>query len=98
MPLYAAHVKQLVLAFQILLEETATPHLLLIKWKWLSREHRSPHLAGLWGLMPLSQGASNWEQWWFQGKGLTGESPKGPLILFPTTQGCSKNLISKVHL
>lgn len=48
--------------------------------------------------MPLSQGASHWEQWWFQGQGLIGENPKGPLILFPTTQDCSKNLISTVHV
>ena len=70
--------KQLVLAFQILLEETVTPHLLLIKWKWLSREHRSPHLAGLWAPRGLSQGASHWEQWWFQGKGLTERAPRDP--------------------
>lgn len=43
-------------------------------------------------------GGLPWEQWWFQGQGLIGENPKGPLILFPTTQDCSKNLISKVHV
>ena len=67
----------------------------------VEQKTQEPQLAGLWaprGLMPLSQGASHWEQWWFQGQGLIGENPKGPLILFPTTQDCSKNLISTVHV
>lgn len=52
---------------------------------------------GSQGLMPLSQGLLRGTVV-FQGQGLIGENPKGPLILFPTTQDCSKNLISKVHV
>ena len=63
-----------------------------------TQEPTAGRTLGSQGLMPLSQGASHWEQWWFQGQGLIGENPKGPLILFPTTQDCSKNLISTVHV
>lgn len=65
--------KEFILALQILQKETTTPHLLLIKWKWLSKEAGAPDMAGL-----------------------IRKSPEG--ILFATTHGCNKTLISTVHL
>ena len=72
---------QFILAFQILLEETATPHLLLIKWKWLSREHRSPDLAGLWaprGLLISVRGPPTGKSGGPWGRSLSERAPREP--------------------